>query len=101
MHPILKAQNNTNWPGRSQSESTTNDLENQLDNIDDNYANCAVIKLPTEICMPVPLNTLPVPLSTKIKVCQVCNYEMRQFKWRSVAFCGRHGVRICTEIVKP
>jgi hypothetical protein len=27
-------------------------------------------------CMPIPLNMLPMQLLTKIKVCQVCNYEM-------------------------
>jgi hypothetical protein len=50
---------NTNWSGKLH-------FKNQLDNIDDNYANCAVIQFPTEICMPLPLNTLPMPLSTKI-----------------------------------
>ena len=52
-------------------------------------------------CVPVPLHALPVTISTKKKVCQICNYEMRPFKWRSVAFCSKHGVWLCTEIVKP
>jgi hypothetical protein len=49
-------------------------------------------------CLPVHLNSLPAKLSTKIKICQVCKYELRKPKWKSVTLCPRHGVRLCTEV---
>ena len=36
-------------------------------------------------------------LSTKIKICQVCRFEDRKPKWKSVMLCRQHGVRLCTE----
>jgi hypothetical protein len=51
----------------------------------------------TETCTPVPIRSLNVPLSTKIKVCQICHYEMWQYKWKSVAMCSKHGVHLCTD----
>jgi hypothetical protein len=92
---------NANWYNRSIEDSAVNEVDNNVDIDGDINANCAAVEFPTEFCMPIPLNTLPVHLSTKIKVCQVCNYEMRPFKWRSVMLCGKHGVRLCTEVVKP
>ncbi len=68
---------NANWYSKSIEKSTVNNLENDVVIDGDVNANCAAVEFPTDVCMPVPLNTLPVTLSTKIKVCQVCNYEMR------------------------
>jgi hypothetical protein len=31
-------------------------------------------------CTPISLNNFPLMLSTKIKVCQVCHYEMWEYK---------------------
>ena len=91
----------TNWAGKAQEETTTDELEDDDINNENNCVPCATIPYPTEVCMPVPLHSLSVTLSTKKKVCQVCNYEMRPFKWKSVTLCSKHGVRLCTEIVKP
>jgi len=33
-----------------------------------------------------------------MRVCQVCSYEMRRLKWRSVTLCPNHGVRLCTDV---
>jgi hypothetical protein len=92
---------NANWYNRSIEESTVNELANNVDIDNDDNANCADVEFPTECCMPIPLNMLLLQLATKIKVCQVCNNEMWPFKWRSVMLCGKHGVRPCTEVVKP
>ena len=53
---------------------------------------------PTETCMPIHLKNLQIPLSTKIKVCQICHYEMRPYRWKSVMLCSKHGVRLCSDI---
>jgi len=49
-------------------------------------------------CRPVHLNNLPFKLSTKIKLCQVCKYELRKQQWKSVTLCPKHGVWLCTEV---
>jgi hypothetical protein len=49
-------------------------------------------------CLPVHLNSVAAKLSTKIKICQVCKYELRKPKWKSVTLCPRHGVCLCTEV---
>jgi len=49
------------------------------------------------MCIPVHLSSLPMELSTKIKICQVCRFEERKPKWKSVMLCRQHGVRLCTE----
>ena len=49
-------------------------------------------------CRPVHLNNLPCKLSTKIKLCQVCKYELRKQQWKSVTLCPKHGVWLCTEV---
>jgi hypothetical protein len=36
-------------------------------------------------------------LSTKIKICQVCRFEGRKPKWKSVILCCQHGVCLCIE----
>jgi hypothetical protein len=59
------------------------------------------IKYPTESCTPVPMRALNVPLSTKIKVCQICHYKMRPYKWKSLAMCSKHGVHLCTDRRDP
>ena len=78
-----------------------NNKNNVSDGQTDNGGTSISIPYPTEFCVPVPLHALPVTISTKKKVCQICNYEIHPFKWRSVAFCSKHGVWLCTEIVKP
>jgi len=52
---------------------------------------------PAKMCTPVPLSALNIKLSNKIRRCQICHYEMRPDKWKSVVFCSRHGVRLCTQ----
>jgi hypothetical protein len=49
-------------------------------------------------CQPIHLNDLRSNLSMKIKICQVCKYEMRKPKWKSVMLCPTHGVRLCLEV---
>jgi hypothetical protein len=53
------------------------------------------------MCVPLSLSAIPAKLSTKKKACQICKYEMRRLKWKSVTLCPRHGVRLCTEARKP
>jgi hypothetical protein len=50
-----------------------------------------------DTCLPQYLNNLPVQLSLKIKICQVCKYEVRKLKWKSVMLCPKHGVHLCLE----
>jgi hypothetical protein len=52
-------------------------------------------------CLPISLSAIPAKLSTKIRVCQVCKYEMRRLRWKSVTLCPKHGVHLCTEPRKP
>ncbi len=87
---------NTNWTQWSNQLYDDDDAEEQYLAPISAFDN---IKFPTEYCIPVPLKTIQMKLSTKIKVCQVCNYELRPFKWRSVTLCGKHGVWLCTETV--
>ncbi len=35
------------------------------------------------------------------KTGQLCNYEMRNSKWKGFVFCTNHGVRLCTENAAP
>jgi hypothetical protein len=49
-------------------------------------------------CQPIHINDLRPNLSMKIKICQVCKYEMRKPKWKSVMVCPTHGVRLCLEV---
>jgi hypothetical protein len=49
-------------------------------------------------CIPAALDSIPEKIGEKMKICQVCSYEMRRFKWKSVMLCTNHGVRICTEV---
>jgi len=90
-----------NWSTMLEQEMSDNNKNSVSDGQTDNGGTSISIQYPTELCVPVPLHALPVTISTKKKVCQICNYEMHTFKWRSVAFCSKHGVRLCTEIVKP
>jgi hypothetical protein len=53
---------------------------------------------PTETCAPIHLKNLQIPLSTKIKVCQICHYEMCPYRWKSVMLCSNHGVHLCSDI---
>jgi hypothetical protein len=52
---------------------------------------------PTKTCMPIHMKNLQIPLSTKIKVCQICHYEMRPYRWKSVVLCSKHGVCLCSD----
>lgn len=52
---------------------------------------------PSKTCIPIPLKAMNIRLSNKMRVCQVCHYEMRPHKWKSVMCCSRHGIRLCTE----
>jgi hypothetical protein len=82
----------TNWQEYEQSSSALTkhflDLEKTEEEEDDWEVSC----------LPVHLNSLAAKLSTKIKICQVCKYELRRPKWKSVTLCPRHGVRLCTEV---
>ena len=85
---------NVNWGERGSQ------ADEEVHVINDDVDNCSpygLMNFPTESCTPVPLRALDIPLSNKIKVCQVCHFEMRQYKWKSVALCSKHGVRLCTE----
>jgi hypothetical protein len=53
---------------------------------------------PTETCMPIHLKNQQIPLFTKIKVCQICHYEMCPYQWKSVMLCSKNGVRLCSDI---
>ena len=54
--------------------------------------------LTTTKCVPTSLDVIPAKIGPKMRVCQVCSYEMRRFKWRSVTLCPNHGVRLCTDV---
>jgi len=51
-------------------------------------------------CVPTSLEVIPAKIGTKMKSCQVCSYEMRGFKWKSVTLCPNHGARLCTDARK-
>ncbi len=99
----------TNWKGNftdGVNELQSILTDNETNNLDNN--NDAQVPgssngnlLSTDICLPMSLTTIPAKLSTKIKVCQVCKYELRSLKWKSVTLCPKHGVRLCTEVRKP
>jgi hypothetical protein len=59
-----------------------------------------IISVPTSngTCIPAGLDSIPAKIGVKMRVCQVCSYEMRRFKWKSVTVCTTHGVRLCTEM---
>ncbi len=38
-------------------------------------------------------DSIPFLLKKRSKTCQVCHYEMQHYKWKSVVWCSRHGVR--------
>jgi len=63
-----------NWAGKgSLQDNSCND--EQLD-----CTNCSpyvAMNFLTETCTPVPIQALNVPLSTKIKVCQIYHYKMQ------------------------
>ncbi len=63
----------------------------------DNCSSYCAVTFQTESCTPAPLQALDIPLSNKIKVCQVCHYEMQFYKRKSVALCSKYGVHFCTE----
>jgi hypothetical protein len=50
--------------------------------------------------MPTSLQIIPAKIGTKMKMCQVCSYEMRSFKWKSVMLGPNHGVYFCTKVRK-
>jgi len=81
---------NTNWSEYEQSSTAASKL------LQDSEVNDGTLQI--GICRPVHLNNLPCKLSTKIKICQVCKYELRKPKWKSVTLCPKHGVRLCTEV---
>lgn len=56
--------------------------------------------VPSHSCQPVALGDLNVQLAMKKKICQVCHYENRKKKWKSVMMCSRHGVRLCVDVRK-
>jgi hypothetical protein len=80
---------NTNWQEYDGTLDFGN-TEQQSDNLDTNERSF-------DTCLPQYLNNLPMPLLLKIKICQVCKYEVRKPKWKSVMFCAKHGVRLCLE----
>jgi hypothetical protein len=47
------------------------------------------------------LSTIPFPLKLRSKTCQICQYEMKNDKWKGVVFFASHGVRLCTESSLP
>ncbi len=59
-----------------------------------------IISVPTHngTCIPAVLDSIPAKIGVEMRVCQVCSYEMRRFKWKSVTVCTTHGVRLCTEM---
>jgi hypothetical protein len=88
---------NTSWLSKAEDDTIDEEPDEE---VDQSVPVFGIIKFPTEYCIPVPLQSLQTTLSSKKRVCQVCNYELRPFKWRSVMLCGKHGVRLCTENVK-
>jgi len=52
-------------------------------------------------CSPTSFNLFPFELSKKSRNCQVCNYELRRPKWKSIVVCTKHGVRLCTAVNGP
>jgi hypothetical protein len=70
----------------------------KVSNLDNCYAGVPNIEADGKQCIPVQLNTLPVNLSTKIKICQICRFEERKPKWKSVMLYRTHGICLCMEI---
>jgi hypothetical protein len=54
--------------------------------------------LSTTKCVPTSLDVIPAKLGPKMRVCQVCSYEMHRIKWCSVTLCPNHGVQLCTDV---
>ncbi len=77
---------NTNWSAKYPVElpNTTENFKEMSSEVLNDCAPLAPFNFPTETCIPVPLDALQIPLSTKIRVCQICNYEKRPYKWKSV-----------------
>jgi hypothetical protein len=49
-------------------------------------------------CIPAGLDIIPAKIGVKMRVYQVCSYEMQRFKWKSLMLCTNHSVRLCTEM---
>jgi hypothetical protein len=82
----------TKWSAYSEQSSMLS-----TDNNDKSGNDISVANTYNTTCIPAGLDIIPAKISVKMRVCQVCNYEMRRFKWKSVTLCTNHGVRLCTE----
>ncbi len=49
-------------------------------------------------CLTIHLNDLGANLLMKIEIRQVCKYELRKPKWKSVVLWRKHGVCLCLEV---
>jgi hypothetical protein len=67
---------------------------------DDNVDEATPAVLNTGACVPTSLEIIPAKIGTKMKVCQVCSYEMWRLKWKLVMLCLNHDVHLCTEVQK-
>ncbi len=43
-------------------------------------------------CISTPLKNIPFELKKTSRSCQICQYELKQPKWKDVVFCSKHGV---------
>jgi hypothetical protein len=85
----------TNWNDYATAENNSYDTQENT-----TYKETSHVKQVTgaPACVPVHLNNLAAKLSSKIKICQVCMYELMKPKGKSIVLCLKHGVWLCTEI---
>jgi hypothetical protein len=47
------------------------------------------------------VGNIPFELKKRSRSCQICQYELKQPKWKDVVFCSKHGVQLCLGVSPP
>ena len=84
----------TKWSEYSKQDSALMSEDNGK-NVNDGHS---MMNTKSSTCIPAMLDSITAKIGVKMRVCQVCSYEMWRFKWKSVTICNIHGVRLCTEV---